>query len=234
MRRSVLPIILCFLLGAVLGAVLLFLTLTQGWLPNTRVTIVTRTATSSVSTMADPYKAAEDSSPEALTGNEPLITRAIEVAQFIRDRNWSALAGAIHPEKGVRFTPYSWVEPNTDMTFTPEEVAAFGSDSASYMWGYSDGPGEPMYMTPEEYFVRFVFNADYTQAPCLSVNRIMASGNALENVADAYPDGRFVEFYYSGLDPVNEGFDWCALKLVFEAYGNQLMLVGVIHSEWTI
>lgn len=234
MRRSVLPHVLCFLLGAVLGAVLLFLTLTQGWLPNTRVTIITRTATSSVSTMTDPYKAAENSSPETLTGNEALITRAIEVAQFIRDRNWSALAGAIHPEKGVRFTPYSWVEPNTDMTFTPEEVAAFGSDASTYMWGYSDGPGEPMYMTPEQYFVRFVFNTDYTQAPCLSVNRIMSSGNALENAADAYPDGRFVEFYYSGLDPINEGFDWCALKLVFEAYGNQLMLVGVIHSEWTI
>lgn len=234
MRRSVLSSVICFLVGAVLGAVLLFLTLTQGWLPNTRVTIVTRTSTSSVSTMATPYVPPDDSQSGVPAGNEVLLLRAIEVAQFIRDRNWSALAGSVHPEKGVRFTPYSWVEPNTDMTFTPEEVAAFGSDSSSYMWGYSDGPGEPMYMTPEEYFSRFVFNTDYTQAPTLSVDTVMASGNALENAADAYPDGRFVEFYFSGLDPVNEGFDWCALKLVFEPSGSQLMLVGVIHSEWTI
>lgn len=232
MRRSIVIHALCFVLGLVLGALLLFLTLTRGWLPNTRVTIVTGTADRSVNTIVTPSPG--PSEPADLpVRNEVLVARAMEVAGYLRDRDWSALAGAVHPEKGVRFTPYSSVS-DGDMVFSPEETAAFGSDTRSYMWGYSDGPGEPMTMTVNDYFDTFVFNADFTQAPLLAVNRVQVYGNAMENVADAYPDGSFVELYYDGLDPANEGFDWCALKLVFESYQGRLMLVGVIHSQWTI
>lgn len=232
MRRSVVIHVLCFVLGLALGAFLLFLTLTQGWLPNTRVTIVTGTADRSVSTMVTPSAAPSDSTGLPVR-NEVLLARAVEVAGYLRDRNWSALAGAVHPKKGVRFTPYSSVS-DGDLVFTAEETAAFGSDTRSYMWGYSDGAGEPMNMTVSDYFKVFVCNADFTQAPLLAVNRVQVYGNAVENVADAYPDGSFVEFYYNGLDPANEGFDWCALKLVFESHEGRLMLVGVIHSQWTI
>lgn len=233
MRRTVLFRILLFLLGVVLGAFLLFLTLTRGWLPNTRVTIVTGTSSSSVNTISTAPSDNGSGRTADLSGHEVLLSRSVEVAQYIRDENWSALAGAVHPEKGVTFTPYSSVEAD-DPCFTPEEVAAFGSDTKNYLWGYADGSGAPLTLTPADYFQRYVFNADYTQAPFLAVNRVISSGNAVENVADAYPDASFVEFYYDGLDEVNEGFDWCALKLVFEPYEGRLMLVGVIHSEWTI
>ena len=63
---------------------------------------------------------------------------------------------------------------------------------------------------------------------------VISSGNSLENVSKAYPSASFVEFYYPGLEEANEGFDWCALKLVLEPYEGNLMLVGVIHSQWTI
>lgn len=217
MRRPVLLSALCFVFGLVLGALILFLALSRGWLPGAIVT-------------GTPANADPSARP---VGNEALLTRAMEVAGYIRDQNWSALSGAVHPDKGVRFTPYSAVDEG-DLVFSAAETAAFGSDTRSYMWGYSDGPGEPMNMTAADYFARFVFNADYTQAPLLSVDRVQVYGNALENVAEAYPKGSFVEFYYDGLDPVNEGFDWCALKLVFEPWEGRLMLVGVIHSEWTI
>lgn len=213
MRRSILINVLWFAAGAALGALLLFLALTWGRLPGAGEAV--------------------DGGTDEPVGNEALVARAMEVAGYLRDRDWSALSGAVHPELGVRFTPYSSVAEG-DLVFTAEETAAFGSDTRSYMWGYSDGPGEPMYMTVSEYVARFVFDADYTQAPRLCVNGVQVYGNAVENVAEAYPEGSFVEFYYDGLDPVNEGFDWCALKLVFEPWEGRLMLVGVIHSEWTI
>lgn len=213
MRRTVLINVLCFAAGLALGALMLFLVLTRGWLPDPRETA--------------------DAGTDQPVGNEVLLARAMEVAGYLRERNWSALAGAVHPELGVRFTPYSSVS-EEDLVFTAAETAGFGGDSRSYMWGYSDGPGEPMYMTVREYFERFIFDADYTQAPRLCVNGVQVYGNAVENVAEAYPEGSFVEFYYDGLDPVNEGMDWCALKLVFQPWEGRLMLVGVIHSEWTI
>lgn len=232
MRRSVIGRVLLFVLGLALGGVLVFLALTRGWLPNTRVTITTGSGVRSVNTIAASAPAALSEVPEP-TGNEALVGRALEVAGCIRDQDWAALAGAVHPDKGVTFTPYSSVS-DSDLCFTAAEVAAFGSDSKVYLWGSYDGSGAPMSLTVKEYFPQFVNNADYTRAPFLAVNRVISSGNAVENVADAYPGAQFVELYYSGLDEAQEGFDWCALKLVFEPVDGALMLVGVIHSEWTI
>lgn len=233
MKRPTMKYILTFVLGLILGGGLLFLILTQGWLPNTRITITTGTGTSTVSTIVASGAAAYSAEPGQNMGNEALVSRALEVAGYIRDKDWASFAGSVHPDKGVVFTPYSSVS-DSDLRFTPEEVAAFGSDSKTYLWGSYDGSGAPMNLTVADYFAQFVWNTDYTLAPLLAVDRVLSSGNAVENVSDAYPDARFVEFYYDGLDPVNEGFDWCALKLVFQPVDGQFMLVGVIHSEWTI
>ena len=91
-------------------------------------------------------------------------------------------------------------------------------------------------MTLPEYLGAYVFDADYTQAPIIGVDHVIASGNSLENVEDAYPEDRFVEFYFPGQDPASGGLDWSALKLVFSdpEHAGDHRLVGVIHSEWTI
>ena len=235
MRRSIIGCVLLFILGLALGGVLVFLALAGGWLPNTWMTgmaVITGTGISPARSVNTSTPAALSEAPEP-AGNEVLVGRALEVAGYIRDRNWTALAGVVHPDRGVTFTPYSSVS-DSDLCFTPAQVAAFGSDSKIYLWGSYDGSGAPMSLTVEEYFAQFVGNADYTRAPLLAVDRVISSGNAVENVADAYPDARFVELYYSGLDEAQEGFDWCALKLVFEPVDGTLMLVGIIHSEWTI
>ena len=223
MKRTILVSIATCLVGIVLGAGLLLAALHFDWLPGVHAFIA--------------YQPDSSPSPSAPVDEEidsaDLLGRAMEVAKLMRDRDWTSLAAVIHPEDGVTFTPYSYVT-DRDQVFTPAQIAAFGSDSSQYLWGYFDGVGDPMELTPMEYFDRFVFNADYTQAPFLIVNRVLSRGNSLENVADAYPDCQFVEFYYDMLEEEYEGFDWCALKLVFRPYEGELMLVGVIHSQWTI
>lgn len=223
MKKTVLVSFFTCIIGIAVGAALLLSALTFNWLPGVRAYI-----SYSPSSSPSVSPAAQESFDSA-----DLLDRAMEVAVLLRDRNWTALASTVHPEDGVTFTPYSNVS-ESDQTFTGSQVAAFGSDSNLYLWGYYDGVGDPMELTPKEYFDRFVFNADYTEAPYLAVNRVLSRGNSLENVADAYPDGQFVEFYFDMLEEQYEGFDWCALKLVFRPYEDELMLVGVIHSQWTI
>ena len=232
MKKTVLFSALFCLLGLVAGGCLLLAVLTQGWLPNTRVTITTGKSSSSVSTIVTTSVPAEFNMPD-LTDHAVILDRALEIAGYLRDRDWSSLAGTVHPELGVTFTPYSTVSEN-DLNFTAADVADFAGNQSSYLWGYTDGSGLPLSLTPEDYVKDYVFNADYTLAHCIGINYVFSSGNSLENVADAYPDATFVEFYYSGLDESNEGFDWCGLKLVFEPFGGHLMLVGIIHSQWTI
>lgn len=152
----------------------------------------------------------------------------------IQERDYDTLAAFVHPEEGVTFTPYSTVDRDSDLRFTAAQVRQFSTDQTVYTWGVSDGLGSLIELTPAEYFSTYVFNTDYTQAPEIGVDRILQSGNALENLTEAYPGCRFVEFHFPGLDPANAGLDWCSLKLVFSPSDSCWQLVGIIHSQWTI
>ena len=166
--------------------------------------------------------------------NTVLLERAGEVLEAIKAQDYQTLSQLVHPEKGVTFTPYSTVNPDGDLCFTADQIAQAAQDAHPYIWGVTDGMGDPIELTIADYFQQYVFNADYTQAPQIGVDTILAAGNALENVSASFPHARFVEFHFPGLDPNSLGYDWCSLKLVFEVSQNQWMLVGLIHSEWTV
>ena len=123
---------------------------------------------------------------------------------------------------------------STDLTFTPEQIRNLAEDDTVYTWGITDGRGSLINMTMEQYFAAFVFNADYTQATRIGVDQILMSGNALENVTDAYPGCRFVDFSFPGIDPAYQGIDWCSLRLVFAPGESNWLLVGIIHGQWTV
>ena len=129
--------------------------------------------------------------------------------------------------------PFSTVTPDCDRCLTAAQVSGLAEDEEVYVWGVMAGSGAPIRATAAEYFDRFVYNEDYARAPEVGVDAVLLSGNALENVSDAYPDARFVDYAFPGLDPELEGFDWCSLKLVFEPWENEWYLVGLVHGEWT-
>ena len=118
----------------------------------------------------------------------------------------------------------------SNLTFSAEEIAAAGRSEQTYVWGTTTDTAEPISLTIDGYFDTYVWDVDYTTASQINVDRVQASGNALENVAEAYPDCRFVEFYSAG---VREPTDWQALKLVYRWTNDNWYLVGIIHSTWT-
>lgn len=101
------------------------------------------------------------------------------------------------------------------------------------LWGAYDGTGEPILLTTMEYFKKFVYDKDFANASQISYNALLGSGNTLENQFQVYSDSIIVEYYLPG-DPKYEGIDWSSLRLVFNNYGNDWYLIGVIHNEWTI
>lgn len=173
-------------------------------------------------------------SQDTIPSTTQLLQSAAQAAQALHDKDYEALSQLVHPDRGVTFTPYSTVDPKTDLTLTAQQIRELEQDTTRYTWGYEDGRGESIQMTMSEYFARFVFDADYTQAPKVGVDQIITSGNALENLTEAYPDCHFVDFCYPSRDPANEGLDWCSLKLVFLGEKTSWYLVGVVHGEWTI
>lgn len=166
--------------------------------------------------------------------NYPLLNTAYLVAGALKSRNYSALSALSHPEKGVTFTPYSTVDSKTDVNLSAAAIGALDTDDNVYTWGVEDGRGNLIELTAAEYFAQYVYDADYMSAPQIGIDQVIISGNALENVVQSYPDCRFVDFCFPSLEPDKDGLDWTSLKLVFEPSETRWLLVGIIHSEWTV
>ena len=167
--------------------------------------------------------------------NSPLLS-ALRVAVCIKDDDFAGLGRWIHPEKGVRFTPLSTVDTNSDRSFSSAEVASFATDKQLYLWGVTNGDGAPIQMTPLDYVRRYVGDRDYSLAPVTSVGIVNKTGTRAENVSAVFPepDYVFVELHIPQLDPKWEGMDWSSLKVVFEDHQGELKVVALIHSEWNI
>lgn len=163
-----------------------------------------------------------------------LLERGFLVADLLAKKDYETLSTYVHPEKGVRFTPYSWVDFALDRVLTAEKIKYVEQDTTVYTWGIQDGSGFDLDLTTAEYFAQFVSPLDYTTAPCVATDTVLIHGNSLENIKEAYPDARFVDFSFHGMEPEFGGIDWSSLKLVFERVEDTFYLVGVVRGQWTI
>ena len=163
-----------------------------------------------------------------------LTATAYEVLDCIKAGDFAQLARFVHPELGVMFSPNATVTPSANKRFSAEEIAAFGGDTNIYVWGVYSAGGEPIEMTPAEYFTRFVFCKDYTTAPYLGVNSIVRSGNALENITEVFPNIQYIDFHMpgGGHSPIDDT-EWSSLRLGFEELDGRLWLTVITHSEWS-
>lgn len=160
---------------------------------------------------------------------------ADEVLHALQSKDGDALAELVHPSKGVRFSPYAHVDVATDVVLTRDEISTLWTDPTVRTWGTEDGSGFEIKMIGSSYVDRFVQDRDYSQASSVSINDDRASGNTINNVAEAYPDATWVEYYIEGTDEGGQpGLDWSALRLVFESVDGDYYLVGIIHDQWTI
>jgi hypothetical protein len=161
-----------------------------------------------------------------------VVRAAQEVVAAMQAKDGERLAGLAHPQKGVRFSPYAYVDREHDRVFSGQQIKKFWTDRQTYNWGDEDGTGDPIMLTPAQYYERFIMDRDFANPSSISVNADRASGNTQNNAAVGYPDGTRVELYLAPASG-NPEFDWAALRLVFEQVAGTWYLVGVIHDQWT-
>jgi len=154
--------------------------------------------------------------------------------QAIKDKDMEKLASVVHPSKGVLFSPYSHIELGKHNVFMKEQLKGLLDSDQKYYWGEYDGSGEPIELTFKEYYDRFVYNHDFANAEKVAFNIIQQWGNTIVNFSEVYPEGKFMDYSFSGFDPGYDGMDWASLRLVFEEYNGQWYLVCIAHGEWTI
>jgi hypothetical protein len=180
------------------------------------------------------YELTEDGIIQPGLAREIIAQRADELLEAIAAKDGEAMAEFVHRVKGVRFSPYAFVSLEEDQVFDKEGMQDFFRDDNIYLWGIYDGIGDEINLTHGEYYDEFIYTWDFKNAEEVGYNEVLSGGNTIENQFEVYENPIIVEYYFPGLFPEDGAMDWKGLRLVFEQYEGEWVLVGIIHSQWTI
>lgn len=177
-----------------------------------------------------------DSVKPPVNNDSMLLDYSGNVLKAIKDNDGEKIAGYIHPQLGVRFSPYTYVDTTNDIKMSVDQFKDQWNKNAKkkMVWGLFDGSGEKINMTIADYFKRFVYDLDFLELGEASYNQSKGSGNVINNIKEIYPKNNYVEYYVAGVDKKFEGMDWRSLTLVFQEYQENFYLIGIVHNEWTI
>jgi uncharacterized protein YgiM (DUF1202 family) len=173
------------------------------------------------------------------SASEAVAARATQIVLALKGHDLQALAGWVHPDEGVRFSPYTYVRAapddpgGQDLVFTAAQVRSLWSDPAVYHWGTAAGSGEPIDLTFADYYERYIYDVDFARPDVIGFGETIGTGSTINNIAEVYPDAVAVEYHFEGFDPQYGGLDWRSLRLVLEETGESWYLVGIVHDEWT-
>lgn len=172
-----------------------------------------------------------------------LPAHADSVLELLYERDWSALAERVHPERGVLFSPVAYVQRDDAIVFDRAAVRTIGRDDDVYVWGYEDGTGDPIERTPLDFVDDVLLDRDFRDAQRGGRDEVIGTGNTLNNVPDAFYETppsteaaqeiAFIEYHDAGTEAFG-GMDWASLRLVFERFDGSWYLVGVVRDQWTI
>jgi len=169
-----------------------------------------------------------------LTKDSILLHLGKRVLSSIKENDFENFVRFIHPGLALRFSPYGYVDTTSDIVLTSESFLQKRREMIKLNWGHYDGSGDPILLTMDDYFSKFVYNADFLNAKIISLNTIKGFGNSLNNLEQVYTNCDYVEYYFPGFDKKYEGMDWCTLRLIFKKHVDTYYLVGIVHDQWTI
>ncbi len=166
-----------------------------------------------------------------------IAERARQVMLALKRRDMRRLASFVHPQKGVRFSPYIYVDKKTHRRLSRQQLVRLYNSSQRLVWGEYDGSGDPIRLTFRRYLSRFVYRLDLLtdKDPVYNPERPQGGGTTINNLGEAYPGAIIVGYGHEGVTgPQGGAMDWQSLFLVFEKLGNEWYLVGIANDEWTI
>jgi hypothetical protein len=171
--------------------------------------------------------------------NQAVTARAAQAILALRDRDLQQLAGAVHPSKGLRFSPYTYVrvEPGPrgelDLVFSAAQIPGLWSNATVYHWGTAEGSGNPIDLTFAGYYDEYIYDVDFAHPHVIGFDQTIGMGSMINNIAEVYPQAVTVEYHFEGFEQQYAGYDWRSLRLVLEQAGEDWVLVGIVHAEWT-
>lgn len=164
-----------------------------------------------------------------------LLQEALNVMTMISNQDAQGLDAEVSPTRGVRFSPYSYVDTSTDIILNSgSAIQNMFTSTTVQTWGTYSASGDPITGDFSTYYNNFVYDVDFLNPELIGINTLIGSGNMMNNIETIYANDQFVEFHFTGFDPNVEGLDWRSLILVFDDDNTNWELVGIVHGAWTI
>ncbi|HEX8177015.1 MAG TPA: hypothetical protein VF543_18130 [Pyrinomonadaceae bacterium] len=159
-----------------------------------------------------------------------------QIMLALKNRDMRKLSGFVHPRRGLRFSPYVYVDTKTTRVLRPGQLVSLYRNGRRLVWGEADGSGNHIVMTFREYLSAFVYRQDLLSDREPDYNPARRySGNTIDNLLEVYPRSIIVTYGHEGITgPEGGAMDWQALYLVFEKIGSEWYLVAIANDEWTI
>lgn len=170
--------------------------------------------------------------PSFIPDKLELLSKANDILEDLQAQNFENVAASASRSQGITFCPYSGgCIDHGGVSFDREQLRNFMDDPHEYLWGYADGSGFPINLTPAEYYDEFLMDAPYEVKE--SYGRTVQYPTR-DFIRQLYPKGIVVEFYYPGTEQY-DGMDWQSLNMVFERNRRgEWVLVAIINDRWTI
>lgn len=166
------------------------------------------------------------------TPGSKLEEAAAAVLVGLRDGDYKELS-QVAAADGVRFSPWAYIDVEGDVTLTPAEIAGLAQDRKKYLWGAEAGSGDVIKTTWAKYNDRFGYSHDFLAADEVTENGIVDAGSTTNNIEQAYPGAKYVDYHMKGVDPDFGGLDWASLRVVLVPEDGKYRWVGLVHDEWT-
>lgn len=177
-----------------------------------------------------------DRSPKPLgvtqAGAKEIVgAQSAQVLGALKTNDTRKLASFVSPARGLRFTPYVYPTKD-DRRFSPSQVRNLARSSQKYFWGLDDASGDAINLTWPQYRQKFVWDRDYQKPTEANYNQFQQRGNTMNNLAQHYPGGIFVEYFIQPTQPEKE-LNWGGLWLVWQPSGKKWFLSGLANDRWT-
>ena len=189
---------------------------------------------SAESNIATPNQSNSHSSTPVVSdiSQQTLKQQALRIQRALANKDFARITNDIHPTRGVRFSMYAYVRPETDKVFNREQFAQYLQQSKiRFTWGEKDGTGD-LLVTPLPTYLDTWIDASKFNNASISINEFQHSGNMINNLKKIYPNSEVVEFYHKGSEEY-AGMDWRIMRLVFEEYQGKRYLVAIVNEQWT-
>jgi len=164
----------------------------------------------------------DDPDPQFETSESYFDDINVKVLTAVLSRDFGTLSEYVG-EAGLRLCPMGEPSEN-DITLSASEVADFFS-RGSEMYGIYLGSGNPIRMTPDEYYSSFINPSAFDFTACTTL---------YDDEEDLAAAGAFgSDIHTVGYHYVPNIMEWQNVIFVYQRYGEQDLLVGIIYQDLT-